>query len=112
MELEEHTLINHKSLHRQKPSLPPHVGHILGRHVEDAIWQMLLGEIRHQQYVVYGILYGGQIVDPHTRPGHHLGAIVRDEQRQADAVAQILEVPDRRYIRRLQAGALKAKQLN
>lgn len=70
------------------------------------VGQMLLREIADQQDVVNRVLDGGQIVNPHTRPRHHLWAVVGDEQRQTDAIAQILEVSYRWYIRRLQTRTL------
>lgn len=74
--------------------------------MEDAVWQMLLGETANEQYIVYGVLDGWQIVDAHTRPRHHLGTVVGDEQRKADAIAQILKVAHWRYVRCLQTRTL------
>lgn len=89
---------------------PSHVRYVLGRHVEDAVWQMLLWKTAHQQYIVYGVLHSRQIVNAHTRPRHHLGAVVGDEQRQANAIAQILKITHWRYIRRLQTRTLHRNQ--
>lgn len=68
---------------------------------------MLLREVQHHQRVVNGVLHAGQVAHTDRGPGQDVRAVVRHQEGNAHAVAQVLVAPDRRNVRRLETNALK-----
>lgn len=88
------------------PNSPSHVGDILGRHVEHGVWQMYLREVQHHQDVVDRVFDARQMIHSHRGPRQHIRTVLRHEEGDTDAVAQILVATQGRDVRRLVTNTL------
>lgn len=95
-----HQIGKAKSKATRKKSVPPHVGDVLGLHVEDRIGQAPLAEGVHEGEVVEGVGDRGPLGHAYVLPVELAGTVVGDDRGQAYAVAQRLQVPGRGQLRR------------
>lgn len=78
-----------------------HVNNVLPRQEARVIRQRLIAELDNQGDVVKGVCHGGRISHGYIPPRQLLGAVVRDQRSQTNAVRQVAQVLDARELRQL-----------